>query len=396
MNTKKSYQNNHASIIDQEQNYLSSKKMKIGILTFHHIDNYGATLQAYALHKFLKQQGYDVEIIDYRPYKAIKYYTKRLIPIDKNFHLNEGAFGNIARAWKMRQFLHTQIKLSQKKYYSQEGLEYLSDKYDVVICGSDQIWCLDSFRGFDASYFLDFVSEKTTRRISYAASFGNSTSLKNHKEEICNLIEKFQTILVRDSNSKNIINTECNVDAIRVLDPTFLIKYDDIISPVKIKDNYLLIYKSSDLSPAQEKFVKLIAEVKKIKIISVGKYNKIAHTNFVGASPKEWVSLFNQASYIVTNTYHGTIFAIISQKLFTVFGLETKKQKTTDLLGILDLNSRMVTSTVELEAIDKQLSDIDYESTSKILSTKILESQHYLLEAVETEKLNNKLELVKE
>ena len=396
MNTKETSPTNHTFIIDQKHNYLSSKKMKIGILTFHHIDNYGATLQAYALQKFLKQQGNEVEIIDYRPYKAIKYYTKRLIPIDKNFRLNERAFGNITRAWQMRQFLHSQTKLSQRKYYSKKGLEYLGDKYDVVICGSNQIWCLDSFRGFDASYFLNFVQEGTTRRISYAASFGNTTSLKNHKEEICNLIEKFQTILVRDTNSKNILNTECNVDAIRVLDPTFLIKYDDIISPVKIKDNYLLIYKSSNLSAAQETFVKSIAEAKRLKIVSVGKYNKIADTNFVGASPKEWVSLFNQASYIVTNTYHGTIFAIISQKLFTVFGLETKKQKTTDLLGILDLNSRMVTSIVELEAIDKQLSDIDYESTSKILSTKILESQNYLLEAVETEKLNNKLELVKE
>ena len=309
--------------------------MKIGILTFHHIDNYGATLQAYALHKFLKQQGYNVEIIDYRPYKAIKYYAKGLSPITKRFRFNQCAFGNIARAWKMRQFLCSHVKLSQRKFYSKKDLEYFRDKYDAIICGSDQIWCLDSFRGFDASYFLDFVPEGTTRRISYAASFGNSAFLKNHKEEICNLVEKFQTILVRDSNSKNIINTECNADAARVLDPTFIIKYDEIISPVKIKDKYLLIYNQAGLTSAQETFVKSIAETKKLTIVSVGKYNQIAHTNLVSASPKEWVSLFNQASYIVTNTYHGTIFSIIFQKLFTVFGHEKKTQKLTDLLSIL-------------------------------------------------------------
>ena len=389
MNIQKTYPNN---------NQISSIKsnIKIGIVTFHHIDNYGATLQAYALNKFLQQQGYEAEIIDYRPFKAIKYYMKRLIPIDKSFRLNEWSFGNIARAWRMRQFLHLKTKLSPRTFYSKKGLEYLSDKYDVVICGSDQIWCLDSFRGFDASYFLDFVSEETTRRISYAASFGNSTSLKNHKEEICNLVDKFQTILVRDSNSKNVISTECNADATRVLDPTFIVKYDDIISPVQIKDNYLLIYRSSELTPAQQTFVKSIAEAKKLKIISVGKYNKIAHTNFVGASPKKWISLFHQASYIVTNTYHGTIFSIISQKLFTVFGLDTKKQKTTDLLSILNLNSRMVTSISEVETVNTQLCDINYESVSKILSTKISESQNSLLEALEIEKANNQLELVKE
>ncbi len=383
MKTQDTYPKKNVSIIDQKQNYLSTKSnIKIGILTFHHIDNYGATLQAYALNKFLKQQGYQVEIIDYRPYKAIKYYTKGLSLINKKLRLNERAFGNIARAWKMRQFLRSQTNLSQKKYYSKKGLEYFRDKYDVVICGSDQIWCLDSFRGFDTSYFLDFVSEETTRRISYAASFGNSTSLKNHKEEICNLVEKFQTILVRDSNSKNIINTECNVDAKRVLDPTFLVKYDDIISLVKTKDNYLLIYNQAPLSPEQEEFVKLISETKSLTIISVGKYNKIAQTNLVGASPNEWVSLFNQASYIVTNTYHGTIFAIMFKKLFTVFGHDKKSQKLIDLLSNLDLNSRMVTSMLELEVVHKQLANIDYESISNTLNTRIFESQNYLLEAL--------------
>jgi hypothetical protein len=114
MNIKETASKNDDFIIEQRQNYFPSQKsnMKIGIITFHHIDNYGATLQAYALHKFLKQQGYNVEIIDYRPYKAIKYYTKGLSPISKGFRLNKKAFGNIARAWKMRQFLLSKTKLS--------------------------------------------------------------------------------------------------------------------------------------------------------------------------------------------------------------------------------------------------------------------------------------------
>jgi exopolysaccharide biosynthesis predicted pyruvyltransferase EpsI len=220
--------------------------------------------------------------------------------------------------------------------------------------------------------------------------------LKNHQEEICNLIEKFQTILVRDSNSKNIINTECNLDATRVLDPTFIAKYDDIISPVNIKQNYLLIYNQAGLTPAQEKFIQSIAEAKNLKIVSVGKYNKIAYTNLVSANPKEWVSLFSQAAYIVTNTYHGTIFSIIFKKLFTVFGHDKKSQKLTDLLSIFNLSNRMLMSISEVETVNGQLHDIDYESVSEILTAKISESQNSLLGAVETGKTNNQLESVKE
>ncbi len=180
--------------------------MKIGILTFHHVDNYGATLQAYGLWSFLNSQGYDVEIIDYRPIKIAWTYFRPLLPLKRvKININEsrkilinGNFLiNISRAWKMRRFLLSHLKLSDRKIYDKKGLKYYHDKYDVIICGSDQIWCLDSFRGYNSSFFLDFVNNKTTRKISYAASFGNTIKLGDYQKEIYNLINQFQTILVR-------------------------------------------------------------------------------------------------------------------------------------------------------------------------------------------------------
>ncbi|BAZ11092.1 hypothetical protein NIES4071_29170 [Calothrix sp. NIES-4071] len=357
--------------------------MKIGIITFHHVDNYGATLQAYALWSFLQSQGYDVEIIDYRPYKAIKYYTRGLSPINKKLSINNKAFSNILRAWRMRKFLLSNVKLSNQKFYTKEGLQKFCAKYDydVVITGSDQVWCIDSFRGFDTSYFLDFCNPNA-RKISYAASFGHITSLNKNRQKISDLVQKFNKILVRDENSLQIINNECNRDAFKVLDPTFLIKYDKIIDSPKIKDKYLLIYNQAEFEPDEEDFVRKIAQSQDLTMVSVGKYNRLAQINIESASPKEWIGLYSQASYIVTNTYHGTIFSILFQKDFTVFVPGKKLNKVIDLLSALGLEDRIFSNLAKEQFQIDEVFNVDYKSVTKILESKILESKKYLLEAI--------------
>jgi len=365
--------------------------MKIGILTFHHVDNYGATLQAYALWNFLNSQGYDVEIIDYRPIKIAWIYFRSLLPIkrvkfsineSKKIRINEKSFINISRAWKMRRFLLSNLKLSNRKVYDQKGLEYYHDKYDVIICGSDQIWCLDSFRGYNSSFFLDFVNNTTTRKISYAASFGNTLKLGDFQKEIYTLINQFQSISVRDSNSLKIITNECDKEAAKVLDPTFLIKYDALKSPPKIKDQYLLLYIQADIEAEEEYFIKLLAEDKNLTIISVGKYNQLAQINLETASPKEWIGLYSQASYIVTNTYHGAVFSIIFKKVFNVFVPNDKSNKVTDFLIALGLENRVFSEQLTSQILSKQIFNIDYKAVYEILESKILESKKYLVEAI--------------
>ncbi|MEH1965700.1 polysaccharide pyruvyl transferase family protein [Nostoc sp.] len=369
--------------------------MKIGILTFHHVDNYGATLQAYALWNFLNSQGYDVEIIDYRPLKIAWIYFRPLLPIKrvkfsineskkeiKKIRFNEKYLIYISRAWKMRRFLLSNIKLSNRTVYDKKALKYYHDKYDLIVCGSDQIWCLDSFRGYNSSFFLDFVNNKTTRKISYAASFGNTIKLGNYHKEISTLINQFQSISVRDSNSLKIISNECNKEAVKVLDPTFLIKYDALKSLPKTQDEYLLLYIQADIEPEEENFIKLLAKEKNLTIISVGKYNPLAQINLEAASPKEWIGLYSQASYIVTNTYHGAVFSIIFKKLFNVFVPNDKSNKVTDLLNDLGLANRIFSDKLKSQILNNQIFDIDYEAVSEILESKIIESKNYLVEAI--------------
>lgn len=356
--------------------------MKVGILTFHHVTNYGALLQAYALWKMIKTQGYDVELIDYRPHKAVKYYSRGLSPISKKLRFNQRAFTKLLQSWKMRKFLLSKIGISKKKCNSTTCLKYFHQQYDLVICGSDQIWCLESFRGFDSSYFLDFVCNQTSRKVSYAASFSDTKTLGSNRESICKLLSHFDAISVRDSNSLQLIGRECGRQVVKVLDPTFLVEYSEITSAPKLKEEYLLLYNQSTLTSAEENFVKLIAKTKKLIIVSVGNYNKVAHKNFIDISPEEWIGFFNKASYIVTNTYHGTIFSIIFKKLFTVFFTEQKSNKINDLLSNLQLKNRIFVELINPVSTNEHFLDIDYGSVYEILEAEILNSKTYLLKAL--------------
>ncbi len=196
------------------------------------------------------------------------------------------------------------------------------------------------------------------------------------------MINQFQTILVRDSNSLKIITNECDKEATKVLDPTFLIKYDTLQNPPKTKDKYLLLYIQSDMNAEEEDFIKLLVEAQNLTIISVGKNNHLAQINLENASPQEWVGLHSYASYIVTNTFHGAVFSIIFKKPFNVFVPSDKSNKVRDLLTDLGLENRIFSDKLKSQILDKQSLDIDYEPVSRILELKILESKQYLLEAI--------------
>jgi polysaccharide pyruvyl transferase WcaK-like protein len=359
--------------------------MKIGILTFHHTTNYGATLQAYGLWKTIKSEGHDVEFIDYRPYIAAKQYWRPILPFkfEKNkVYVRHHALKELLKYLKMRLFLRSNMHLS--KSYTRAGLKNFDRHYDVVICGSDQIWCLNGYRGFDPSYFLDFVDHQNTcRKISYAASFGKTEDLGKNKNLIRQLISQFDAISVRDSNSLRLIEQECNRQATRVLDPTFLIEYSEILAEPKFEKDYLLIYNEGSVKKGEENFIKSIADTNNLDIISIGKYNRIATKNLIGIGPEEWLGYFSKASYIVTNTYHGTIFSIIFKKPFTVLSSKGKTQKTNDLLKHLDLEKRIGLEGREMGYVPEEYLNINYNLVYDKLQEDVLRSKTYLFAALD-------------
>ncbi|NER78111.1 MAG: polysaccharide pyruvyl transferase family protein [Leptolyngbya sp. SIO1D8] len=370
--------------------------MKVGIITFHHTTNYGATLQAYALWETIKKQGYKAEIIDYRPHEAVRHYQNKIfMPVEvkgrKNFLINLSKYfiSGLKKYIRMRYFLISKIKLS-KKILDREDLPSLVENehgYDVVVAGSDQIWCTISIRGFNPSYFLDFVTQTSKcRKVSYAASFGPTTTLQNERDSLSHLIKQFNSISVRDSNSLNIVQNEFRSDATKVLDPTFLTDFKTIIPNRKNKKPpYLLLYFEKKILPEEEGFIKSIADKIGLRIISVGDPYSFADEILMGLGPDEWLFYFKHASFIVTGFYHGTIFSIKFEKQFTTLARESKKNKTQDLLNMIGLTHRLVTQ-IETDTVDEQLLDIDYRMVNDRLAPEINKSKSYLLEALAPEK----------
>ncbi|AGY56531.1 polysaccharide pyruvyl transferase family protein [Gloeobacter kilaueensis] len=346
--------------------------MKVGILTFHHTTNYGAMLQNYALAKTIAAMGFDVEDIDYRPYRAVRYYLK------ENFLPGRPLLSNLIKYWKMSEFRKAHIKLSNSTCYTREGLQRYRRNYDAVICGSDQVWCIDSFRRYDPSYFLDFIDQQATRKISYAASAAWTTTFGQHKQKTANLLRHFSAISVRDANTRRLVKEECGLDAPCVLDPTFLVNYDELLATNTIpqKSPYLLIYKMGPMQRDEEKFILELARSKNLEVLSVGYSHKIAtRRNFIGIGPQEWVNYFANSQYVFTDSYHGTIFSIIFRKPFNVFVDTTKATKTGDLLLELGLTDRIFGTGATTD-------QVDYTFAAEKLARQIQLSKAFLSQAL--------------
>ena len=363
---------------------LNSEIMKIGIITFHHTTNYGATLQTYALSKILGLWGHNVEIIDYRPKGAVAFYVKQLLPIrNRNLVWHADFYQHILKALNMRRFLVSFLKLSNLKCYSSGRLREIfeSANYDAVITGSDQVWCLDTkFRGFDPAYFLDFFGKNDhCLKISYAPSVGGTKTFKEKTTQIRSLLKEFDFVSVRDHHSAKLIHEECGVATKKVLDPTFLVDYEDILTSPQTEVPYLLVYNHKELGPIQKQVIRDIADSKGLKIVAIGDAWDIADENLISIHPGEWIGYFKHASYVFTNTFHGTIFSLLFKKDFTVFVGEGKRNKVFDLLTPLDLERRIITDGTDVCTIDS--SKIDYGFVYKQLNPQIDDSKEFLAKA---------------
>ena len=360
--------------------------MKIGILTFHHTANYGGVLQSLALSRYIQSLGYNVEIIDYRPEEVEKFYWNnmrflKLLPPYRTpqFSLIDiDAFKRFIKYLKFQIFFNKYLPLSKQIFKTSKELLNIRNKYDLVICGSDQIWHLNcSFRKFDSSFFLDFVNTDTSKIASYAASFGSTHNLGEYSLLISQLINRLNFISVRDLNSFNLVKQLCDCDSQIVLDPTFLIDYDDLIVNPKIQEKFLIIYYHNCLSRTEEDAIIKFAHQHKLKIVSVGTSSEIADYCFINLEPREWLGLFKKSEFVFTNTFHGVIFSIIFRRQFVVLPLLEKSNKIDYLIHTCELRDCYFTS-INFTDESVNIPTIDYQSLWKKLDPKIRDSKQFI------------------
>ena len=327
---------------------------RIKVLTFHNTTNYGAVLQAYGLAKAIANMGHDVEILDYRPLPTRLMY-------EGNWPRNPLKFLRLYRyRRRFSRFRKSYLPLS-RTYLSIEELEQAPPHADYVVCGSDQVWNVSSYRGFDPAFFLSFPGEATAVRISYAATFGNAEleDLGSNREAIRSLLSRFEHISVRDAKSANMVDDLIHRPAVHVLDPSFLADYGPITPRRVIRTPYILLYcyLKNELSMHA---VRYLHRELRMPVVSIRKDFDQAEVVYPG--PLQWLSLMHHASFVCTDSFHGTCFSIINRKQFATLPFESGMSRIEDVLRTAGLSDRLIRDKGELEVALHE--PIDYEAVS--------------------------------
>ncbi len=340
--------------------------MKIGILTFHFTNNYGALLQAYGLQHTLSGLGHDVDIVRYypvfaapRPRNATSYAPKgdssEALPQSKKTSLKsrKNRFGRMAARLqglpKKIVFLRFKKKFLNltKKYLTPEAFFRDIDRYDILITGSDQVWNVGGiFKQYDPVYFLDYPGQTGPRRVSYAACFGTRDQPGQYISLMRNALLKFDYLSVRNVFSRELVKEISGLDAHMVVDPTFLASFEDVMSKKRYPGNYILVYPL--LYQLNAQLLSIAEQIKKLysmPIVAIGSPEIFAGADVYhkNVGPAEFLALFRDASYICTTSFHGTVFAIKHRKPFSTAIEGWKSERMRDFLRHYQLDQRLLT-----------------------------------------------------
>ena len=382
---------------------------KVGIITIVNVNNYGAELQAFATFRKLQLMGYNAEIINYLYYKDWRYIDSKMsrsfnsmsikgkiIYFAKyrvaSFVLNK-ILPLICKDVKQRianfnSFYQHNTRFS-KLYKSMKDLYTDTPIYDVYMVGSDQVWNPNASSSIEP-YFLTFAPHSALT-VSYASSFGVS---KIENNSIANRIKlglsSIKTISVRESSGVNLVKELTGRTAQLVCDPTLLLNKSEwtmFMKPVSnMPQRYVLIYQLSE----SDAIVKLATRIGKQEQIPVYRICKRAFkvkkdkgvVNILNAGPSEFLSLITNASFIITNSFHGTAFSInFDVPFYTVVSAKKKNNNRMEsLLDYVGLGKRIVKDDVDITNLP--IVGYDVNATQLKLKSFRLESEKFLEDAL--------------
>lgn len=366
---------------------------KVGILSMQRIANYGSFLQAYALKQLIEGLGHEVEFVDYHIGEpVISDSSDHANPIMRK--LKKGLETFQYQAPLSHKIAFIQYKRSfAKKYLPLLGItdeRNYTPKLDCLVIGSDEVFnCIQKNRNVGYSLELFGKDHRANRLISYAASFGNTTikKLEQYKkhEEIGHLLAQFDAISVRDRNTGEIVTHLTGKEVMYHLDPVLAYDYMrccDKIPKIQCQEKYLLLYAySGRISPEEADWLSAYAQKKGLKIYAIGGIQACAD-RFIDCSPFAVLAYFQNAQEVVTDTFHGSIFSIITHQKFTTLVRKSvgdgygNEEKLTDLLVWLGLEDRMTFQVQEAERINRQ--EIKYNQVELVLQDKRQETLAYL------------------
>jgi len=332
---------------------------KIGVLTFHNYDNYGAILQSYALQKCLERLGAEAEIIDYRcDYISNPFQLKRL----KNkgiFNYIYGAIGYICYLPRRKKCNEFRKLLKYSAPVGRSTVASVDGKYDVFLAGSDQIWDWH-LTDFDRTFFLDFVTKG--KKCSYAASLGEHLPPEEMQAEYRELLQKFDRILTREAYGADVVEKLLGNRPDCTCDPTLLLtgeEWEPLMEQRKNRKPYILVYQLG-VNPSFVKFVKRMQQKTGLDVVYVPfpLVGAVKCSMQLTAGPARWLRLFKDAQYVLTDSFHGAVFSLLFRKPFFVrVDGHHVNRRVQELLERLQLTERIISDDLPDE---KLTAPIDY------------------------------------
>lgn len=321
--------------------------MKTGIVTYHFVNNFGAALQTYALSEAMKKYcDTEVQIVDYRHWFIRFTDTVRLFPITTNkaefvsgiktMHLRLG------RLNKFKNFHKNYFNMT-KCYHSPKQLRRDKPACDKFVCGSDQIWNPIVTLGVAEPYYLGF-EEKKENKISYAASFGVSEIKKNHGRKMRKYLRELGAVSVREKEGISLVKKVSGRQAVQLIDPTFLLEKEDwkkVASKPVADGEYILLYIMQRNEEIYE-YVRKIKEELNLKVVEISRYGfrpAFVDESIMNVGPREFVSLFENAKFVVTNSFHGLAFSVIFEKDFYLIPSKKFNSRMSNLLEVLGIEA---------------------------------------------------------
>lgn len=344
--------------------------MKIGILTLPIKTNYGGVLQAYALLTTLKKLGYDA------------WFIKRRWNSERQSWLHKKAKG-VYHAFLIRKFntfINRYIQPQTEVIDTETKAQSLLNRgFDGYVVGSDQVWRMKNVWGAGYNYFLDFTADLPVKRVAYAASFGVGYWDDAHPEYsipiVKKLLLKFDGISVRENTGVTLCKDTFGVHAEHVLDPTLLLKKEDYIRNLHLKvtvsQPYIAVY-ILDMTDKKQAFLEKISVELAMPLRFISEGNSVwkkllpySMQELVKPSIPSWIESIANASYVITDSFHGTAFSIIFEKQFLSIGNVARGlDRFLSILQVLNLENRLLCDLNVVPSIN----EINYQEVNEKLA----------------------------
>jgi len=354
-----------------------SQPPTVMVVTCHHVENFGAIMQACALCRAIGQLGYRAVLMNHAGVTT---------PLPrKQTGLRSGTFPAVMRRhWRTRRFKQRFLPLHETFYADETRLRSDPPAVDAFVCGSDQIWNL-KMQGFNPAYFLTFVPDGTPR-LSYAASFGAYQPTDEDRDRLTEALSKFSALSVREARGVDIIGQLIDKPVEHVLDPTLLdVDLSDCAAPPAKRKPYLFSYHVYG-NPEYREALRRVAEATGLRIVSFGSTPGLklpaTDADALSAGPGQWLGFIRDAELVCTDSFHCSVFSYKFRRPFLSLAPRQSPNRVRDFLSRAGLEANYVGPDDTVEGRWQAARSTDFAAVEQSLKPHVERSTAFLERAL--------------